>query len=69
VAFALDCSDRKAMSYVATTGGIGSDFHGSLGSAAPVTEPVIEAVMIGVVSRTGYSFVSQGRSLRTVAMN
>jgi hypothetical protein len=31
VAFALDCCDRKAKSYVATTGGIGGEFHGSLG--------------------------------------
>jgi hypothetical protein len=47
-------------------GGSGANFIVHWASASPVTEPVIEAVMIGVVGTTGYSFVSQGRSLRTV---
>jgi hypothetical protein len=50
-------------------GASGANFIVHWASASPVTEPVIEAVMIGVVGTTGYSFVSQGRSLRTLAMN
>jgi hypothetical protein len=39
------------------------------GAHAPIPEPVVEAVMTGTVGATGYSFVSQGRSLRIVATN
>jgi hypothetical protein len=50
-------------------GGTGANFVVEWASASPVTEPVIEAVMIGTIGTTSYSFVSQGRSLRPVATN
>jgi hypothetical protein len=43
-------------------GGSGANFVVNWASVYPVPEPVIEAVMIGRVGATGYSFVSQGRS-------
>jgi hypothetical protein len=50
-------------------GGTGANFVIDWGAQGPVPEPVIEAVMIGAIGTTSYSFVSQGRSLRKVAMN
>ncbi len=45
-------------------GGTGANFVVEWTAATPVTEPVIEAVMIGSVGRTSYSFVSQGRTIK-----
>jgi hypothetical protein len=50
-------------------GGPGANFLVNWASVSPVPEPVIEAVMIGRIGPTGYSFVSQGRSLRVVEPN
>ena len=45
-------------------GGYGANFIVDWASASPVSEPVIEAVMVGTSGTQGYSFVSHGRSLR-----
>jgi hypothetical protein len=50
-------------------GGTGANFVIEWAAQAPIPEPVTEAVMIGSVGATSYSFVSQGRSLRMVAAN
>jgi hypothetical protein len=42
--------------------GSGANFIVNWASVSPVPEPVIEAVMIGRIGATGYSFVSQGRT-------
>jgi hypothetical protein len=49
-------------------GGTGAKFV-DWASPAADSEPVIEAVMIGTVGTTSYSFVSQARSFRTAAAN
>lgn len=48
-------------------GGSGASFVVDWASAAPVSEPVIEAVMIGTIGAASYSFVSQGRDMKLVA--
>lgn len=45
-------------------GGTGANFLVDWASPALSSEPVIEAVMIGTVGTTSYSFVSQARTLR-----
>jgi Protein of unknown function (DUF3124) len=50
-------------------GGAGANFVIDWTSAEPVPAPAIEAVMIGAVGTVGYSFVSQGRNVRSVATN
>jgi hypothetical protein len=50
-------------------GGSGANFIVEWASAAPAAGPVIEAVMIGTVGTTSYSFVSQGRNVSAVATN
>jgi hypothetical protein len=50
-------------------GGTGANFIVEWASPSTVAEPVIEAVMIGTIGTTSYSFVSQGRSVRTAATN
>jgi hypothetical protein len=45
-------------------GGSGANFVIDWASVLPVPDPVVEAVMIGTVGTTSYSFVSQGRGVR-----
>lgn len=47
-----------------TSGGSGANFIVEWGASAEVTEPVVEAVMIGTASQQGISFVSAGRVLK-----
>lgn len=47
-------------------GGTGANFVIEWSAHGPISEPVIETVMMGAVGTTSYSFVSQGRSLRIV---
>jgi hypothetical protein len=42
-------------------GGVGANFIVGWQAAAPVSAPVIEAVMISTASQQGMSFVSPGR--------
>jgi len=44
-------------------GGSGANFLVEWAADGPMTEPVVEAVMIGTIGTTSYSFVSQGRRL------
>lgn len=44
-----------------TSGGSGANFIVEWSAAAPVTDPVVEAVMISAASSQGISFVSAGR--------
>ncbi|MBD2233142.1 DUF3124 domain-containing protein [Phormidium tenue] len=44
-----------------TTGGVGANFIVEWQSAAPVSAPVVEAVMISTASQQGMSFVSPAR--------
>jgi Protein of unknown function (DUF3124) len=46
--------------------GMGANFVVDWAADGPITEPVIEAVMIGTQGTATYSFVSQGRSTRIV---
>jgi hypothetical protein len=46
-------------------GGTGANFVVSFAGAGPIAEPLVETVMIGTVGTTSYSFVSQGRTIRT----
>ncbi|HEX2136932.1 MAG TPA: DUF3124 domain-containing protein [Microvirga sp.] len=47
-------------------GGTGANFVVDWAADGPMSEPVVEAVMIGVVGTTSYSFVSQGRNTRLI---
>lgn len=47
-----------------TTGGSGANFIVDWGSAGPIAEPVMEAVMLGQTGSAGISFVSPGRPIR-----
>ncbi len=47
-------------------GGAASNFIVAWSGAGPIAEPVIEAVMVGTVGNSSYSFVSQGRPIRMV---
>ncbi|WP_275331247.1 DUF3124 domain-containing protein [Nodosilinea sp. PGN35] len=44
-----------------TTGGVGANFIVEWQAAAPVSEPIVEAVMISTASQQGMSFVSPAR--------
>jgi hypothetical protein len=46
--------------------GMGANFVVDWAADGPITEPVIEAVMIGTQGNATYSFVSQGRPTRVV---
>ena len=48
-----------------TTGGSGANFLVEWGAEQPVTEPHVEAVMIGQAGTAGISFVTQGRVLES----
>ena len=47
-------------------GGAASNFIVAWSGSGPIAEPVIEAVMVGTLGNSSYSFVSQGRAIRTV---
>jgi hypothetical protein len=47
-------------------GGAGANFLVEWAADGPISEPVMEAVLIGVLGTTSYSFVSQGRTTRIV---
>jgi len=47
-------------------GGSGANFIVSWAGNGPIAEPLAETVMIGIVGTTSYSFVSQGRPVRSV---
>jgi hypothetical protein len=47
-----------------TSGGSGANFIVEWGAGVEVTEPVVEAVMIGTASQQGISFISAGRVLK-----
>lgn len=49
-----------------TTGGVGANFIVEWQSAAPVSAPVVEAVMISTASQQGLSFVSPARIIDTL---
>lgn len=42
-------------------GGAGANFLVDWGAEQPISEPVVEAVMIGTASQQGISFISPGR--------
>lgn len=47
-------------------GGTGANFIVDWVASTPITEPVIETLMIGSVGSGHYSFISQGRALKVV---
>jgi Protein of unknown function (DUF3124) len=47
-----------------TSGGVGANFIVEWSASVEVTEPVVEAVMIGTASQQGISFLSTGRVIR-----
>jgi hypothetical protein len=47
-------------------GGVASNFIVTWAGTGPISEPLVEAVMIGSENNTSYSFVSPGRPLRNV---
>lgn len=47
-------------------GGVASNFIVNWAGTGPISEPLVEAVMIGSEDNTSYSFVSPGRPLRNV---
>lgn len=47
-------------------GGSGANFVLRWSAQGPIAEPMVEAVMIGALGNTSYSFVSQGRPVRIV---
>lgn len=51
-------SDRRA--------GIGGSFLVTWSAAEPVSEPVVQGVMIGTAAQQGISFVTEGRVLETL---
>ena len=46
--------------------GMGANFVVDWAADGPISEPVVEAVMIGTQGNATYSFVSQGRPTRVV---
>lgn len=55
--------------YVPTTdvrGGTGANFLVEWNAMGPITEPAVEALMIGSIGAGHYSFISPGRSLKVV---
>ncbi|PZV09347.1 MAG: hypothetical protein DCF32_02695 [Leptolyngbya sp.] len=49
-----------------TTGGVGANFIVEWQSAVPVSDPVVEAVMISTASQQGMSFVSPARIIENL---
>lgn len=47
-------------------GGTGANFIVEWNAMAPITEPAVEALMIGSIGAGHYSFISPGRSLKVV---
>jgi hypothetical protein len=47
-------------------GGTGANFLVGWAAPRPIAEPVIEAVMIGSVGTSGFSFATQGRGVRII---
>jgi Protein of unknown function (DUF3124) len=47
-------------------GGTGANFLVGWAASRPIAEPVIEAVMIGNVGTSGYSFAIQGQAIRII---
>jgi uncharacterized protein DUF3124 len=47
-------------------GGTGANFVVDWASAGEITEPVVEALMVGGLGSGHYAFISQGRALKTV---
>ena len=47
-------------------GGTGANFIVEWGAVGPITEPAVEALMIGSIGAGHYSFISPGRSLKVV---
>lgn len=48
-------------------GGSGANFYVVWATTATAPEPILETVMIGAIGTNSYSFVSQGRTIRTPA--
>ena len=47
-------------------GGSGANFLVEWSGSAPIAEPLAETLMMGQIGTASYSFVSQGRAIRTV---
>jgi hypothetical protein len=47
-------------------GGVAANFIVAWAGSGPIAQPLVEAVMIGTQDNTSYSFVSQGRPIRSV---
>jgi hypothetical protein len=50
-------------------GGTGANFIVEWAAAGEITEPVVEALMVGSLANAHYAFISQGRPTRTVGKN
>jgi len=50
-------------------GGTGANFIVEWAATSEIAEPVVEALMLGSLANAHYSFVSQGRPIRTVGKN
>jgi hypothetical protein len=50
-----------------TRGGTGANFIVEWAAVGQITEPLIEAVMIGTTGTQGYSFTSRGKAMTTAA--
>ena len=48
-----------------TRGGTGANFVVEWGTDAQITEPLIEAVMVGTMGAQGFSFTSRGKPMIT----
>ncbi|QDP24640.2 DUF3124 domain-containing protein [Bradyrhizobium cosmicum] len=46
-------------------GGTGANFIVDWGATGEITEPVVEALMVGGIANAHYAFISQGRPTRT----
>jgi len=47
-------------------GGTGANFVVDWAAASEITEPVVEALMVGGIANAHYAFISEGRPTRTV---
>lgn len=50
-------------------GGTGANFVVDWAATGEITEPVVEALMVGGVGNAHYAFISQGRATRTITKN
>ena len=50
-------------------GGTGANFVVEWAATGEIAEPVVEALMLGSLANAHYSFISQGRPIRTVGKN